>query len=380
MSLTPARENRRNRRKQQPVREQAARQGVAESHSPSLSRLALLAVLALAAFGTTFGAIVLYEKWQRNSDIASAPPGMVWIPGGEFWQGSDNPTMRDAQPRHRVVVDGFWMDRTAVTNDQFAQFVDATKYLTVAERTPDAKDFPGAPPEKLVAGSVVFNPPSGPVPLDNHLQWWSYVKGACWRHPEGPQSNLDGLGNHPVLHVAWPDADAFCKWAGRRLPTEAEFEWAARGGLENKKFAWGDELKPSGKWMANIWQGKFPYENSLEDGYRAVAPVASFPPNGYGLHDMAGNVWEWCSDWYRADYYAKLAASKQPAKNPQGPSDSFDPSEPSVAKRVMRGGSYLCTDQYCTAYEVGARGKGAADTGTNHLGFRGVVSKDKSRP
>jgi len=175
--------------------------------------------------------------------------------------------------------------------------------------------------------------------------------------------------------VAWDDAVAYCKWAGKRLPTEAEFEFAARGGLDNKKYVWGDEFKPSGRWMANIWQGKFPYENTQEDGFRAAAPVGSFPANGYGLHDMAGNVWEWCSDWYRHDYYAKLASAKQPAKNPQGPDDSYDPSEPGVAKRVMRGGSYLCTDQYCTAYEVGARGKGAPDSGTNHLGFRCVMSK-----
>jgi formylglycine-generating enzyme required for sulfatase activity len=375
MSLTPARENRRKQRRQKRALATSASEAAKPRPTPAISRLALLAALALLAFGATFGAIRLVQHWQLAADRANAPDGMVWIPGGEFWQGSDNPAMRDAQPRHRVQVDGFWMDRAAVTNEQFDRFVDATNYVTIAERTPLAKDFPGAPPEKLVAGSVVFSPPSGPVPLDNHLQWWSYVKGASWRHPEGPQSNLDGRENHPVLQVAWEDAAAYCQWAGKRLPTEAEFEWAARGGLDNKKFAWGDELTPSGKWMANIWQGRFPYENSLEDGFRAVAPVGSFPANGYGLHDMAGNVWEWCADWYRFDYYAKLAAGKQPVKNPQGPTDSADPSEPGVAKRVMRGGSYLCTDQYCTAYEVGARGKGAADTGTNHLGFRCVVNK-----
>jgi formylglycine-generating enzyme required for sulfatase activity len=375
MSLTPARENRRKQRRQKRALAPSASEVANRRPTLAVSRLAVLAALALLAFGATFGAIRLFQHWQLAADMANAPAGMVWIPGGEFWQGSDNPAMRDAQPRHRVQVDGFWMDRTAVTNEQFARFVDATNYVTIAERTPLAKDFPGAPPEKLVAGSVVFSPPSGPVPLENHLQWWSYVKGASWRHPEGPQSNLDGRANHPVLQVAWDDATAYCQWAGKRLPTEAEFEWAARGGLDNKKFAWGDELTPSGKWMANIWQGRFPYENSMEDGFRAVAPVGSFPANGHGLHDMAGNVWEWCADWYRFDYYAKLAAGKQPVKNPQGPADSADPSEPGVAKRVMRGGSYLCTDQYCTAYEVGARGKGAADTGTNHLGFRCVVNK-----
>jgi sulfatase modifying factor 1 len=332
-----------------------------------MKRFLLLSVLALAAFAGTFGFVKFSER-------VSAPPGMVWIPGGEFTMGSENPKMRDAQPLHRTLVDGFWMDQTAVTNEQFQQFVDATGYVTVAERTPQAKDFPGAPPENLVAGSVVFAPPKGPVSLDNHLQWWSYVKGANWRHPEGPGSDLQGRAIHPVLQVAWEDAVAYAKWAGKRLPTEAEFEFAARGGLDRKKYAWGDELKPDGKWMANIWQGRFPYENTEEDGFRATAPVASFPANGYGLYDMAGNVWQWCSDWYRHDYYQAVAAGAGPARNPQGPSDSFDPAEPRVAKRVMRGGSYLCTDQYCTAYEVGARGKGAVDTGTNHLGFRCVKS------
>ena len=341
----------------------------------AIARTLVLAALALAAFGTTYGAVKLFRASERAANEANAPPGMVWVPGGEFMRGSENPAMRDAQPRHPVSVDGFWMDRTAVTNEQFAKFVDATGYITIAERTPNAKDFPGAPPDKLVAGSVVFSPPNGPVSLDNHLQWWSYIKGASWRHPDGPQSNLDGRENYPVMQVAWDDAVAYCKWAGKRLPTEAEFEFAARGGLENKKYVWGDDLKPAGRWMANIWQGQFPYRNTEEDGFRAAAPVGSFPANGYGLHDMAGNVWEWCADWYRHDYYAKLASANRPAKNPQGPTDSYDPGEPGVAKRVMRGGSYLCTDQYCTAYEVGARGKGAADTGTNHLGFRGVVSK-----
>ena len=342
-----------------------------------IRRLGLLGLLALGAFGVTFAAVKVWDWRREAANKANAPPTMVWIPGGVFLRGSDNLQMPDARPRHRVLVDGFYMDQTAVTNKEFKQFIDATSYVTVAERTPEAKDFPGAPPEKLVAGSVVFNPPSGPVPLDNHFQWWTYVKGASWRHPEGPQSNIEGRENHPVLHVAWDDADAYAKWAGLRLPTEAEFEFAARGGLDDNKYAWGNELTPGGRWMANIWQGRFPYENTQEDGFRAVAPVASFPANGYGLFDMSGNVWEWCSDWYRPDYYAKLAATKQPVHNPHGPADSFDPSEPGVAKRVMRGGSYLCTDQYCTAYEVGARGKGAPDSGTNHVGFRCVKSVKK---
>jgi formylglycine-generating enzyme required for sulfatase activity len=303
-----------------------------------------------------------------------APEGMVWIPGGAYRRGNDTPAHRDSRPWHLVEVDGFWMDTHTVTNEQFAKFVDATGYLTVAERTPRAEDFPGAPPEKLVAGSVIFSPTKGPVPLDNHLQWWTYVKDANWRHPDGPNSDIKGREKHPVLQVAYEDAQAYCKWARKRLPTEAEFEFAARGGLDKNKYPWGNELRPDGKWMANIWQGRFPYENTCEDGFRATAPVGSFPPNSYGLHDMAGNVWQWCSDWYRYDYYQTLASKPQPVKNPQGPANSSDPAERGVAKRVMRGGSYLCTDQYCTAYEVGARGKGAPDTGTNHLGFRCVES------
>jgi formylglycine-generating enzyme required for sulfatase activity len=303
-----------------------------------------------------------------------APEGMVWVPGGICWRGSDTRGHGDARPWHRVEVDGFWMDTHPVTNAQFERFIKATRYVTVAERIPKAEDFPGAPPEKLVAGSVVFSPPKGAVPLDNHLRWWKYIKGACWRHPEGPESDIKGREKHPVVHVAYEDTLAYSKWAGKRLPNEAEFEFAARGGLDRHLYAWGNDLRPDGKWMANIWQGRFPYENTLEDGYRTTSPVGTFPANRYGLYDMAGNVWQWCSDWYRHDYYRTLADERQPVRNPQGPSDSLDPAEPGVAKRVMRGGSYLCTDQYCTAYEAGARGKGAPDTGTSHLGFRCVKS------
>ncbi len=297
-----------------------------------------------------------------------APEGMVWIPGGEFWMGADD--FPDAKPWHRVSVDGFWMDKTELTNEQFEKFTKATGYLTIAERTPRAEDFPGAPPENLVAGSVVFSPPSTPVPLDSHFRWWGYVKGANWRHPEGPQSAIKGRERHPVVHIAYEDAMAYAKWAGKRLPTEAEFEFAQRGGLDRKAYAWGDELKPGGKFMANTFQGHFPDKNTTEDGYDRAAPVATFPPNGYGLHDMAGNVWEWTSDWYRHDYYQALVAQGPLTRNPQGPADSFDPSEPGVKKKVHKGGSYLCTDQYCARYIAGGRGKGEPDTGTNHLGFR----------
>ncbi len=296
------------------------------------------------------------------------PKGMVWIPGGEFWMGAED--FPDAQPWHRVRVDGFWMDKTEVTNDQFAQFVKATKYVTVAERTPRAEDFPGALPENLMAGSVVFSPPGHPVRLDDHFQWWSYVKGANWRHPEGPQSGIKNRGNYPVVHIAYDDAQAFAKWAGKRLPTEAEFEFAQRGGLERKPFAWGEELNPGGEFMANTFQGHFPDKPTNEDGYERAAPVASFSPNNYGLYDMTGNVWEWTTDWYRPDYYRTLVMQSPVARNPQGPADSLDPSEPGVKKKVHKGGSFLCTDQYCARYIAGSRGKGEPGTGSNHLGFR----------
>ena len=310
-----------------------------------------------------------------------SPDGMVWIPGGEFSMGAADPqgadmndvgmhATDDSRPIHRVYVGGFWMDKTDVTNEQFEKFVKATGYVTVAERTPTAEEFPGAPPENLVAGSVVFSPPDHPVELNDHLQWWSYVKGANWRHPLGPKSSIKGKGNYPVVQVAYEDALAYAKWAGKRLPTEAEWEFAARGGLTGKAYAWGDQFRPNGKWMANTHQGHFPNKDTGADGYIGIAPVAQFPPNGYGLYDMAGDVWQWTGDWYRPDYYAKLAALGGVARNPKGPDSSYDPSEPSEKKRVHRGGSFLCTEQYCSRYMVGTRGKGEVSTGTNHLGFR----------
>ena len=298
--------------------------------------------------------------------------------------GTEDPTemicggrdaMPDARPVHRVFVDGFWMDATEVTNEQFQRFVDATRYVTVAERKPRQEDFPEAPTENLVPGSVVFKPSSGAVDLNDYLTWWEYTKGADWRHPAGPQSDLKGREKYPVVHVAFEDAEAYATWAGKRLPTESEWEFGARGGLSGKPYAWGEELKPGGRWAANIYQGRFPAKDLAEDGYEGVAPVASYPPNGYGLHDVAGNVWEWCSDWYRPDYYESLAATPGVPRNPRGPSDSLDPMEPGVPKRVQRGGSFLCTDQYCTRYMTGARGKGELSTGSNHLGFRCVKSE-----
>jgi len=309
------------------------------------------------------------------------PRGMVWIPGGEFSMGAEasDDSMcalpgltRDAQPIHRVRVSGFWMDATEVTNREFAAFVKATGYVTIAERTPTKEEFPTAPPENLVAGSVVFAPTEGRVPLHNHYVWWRYEKGANWKHPDGPKSSIAGRDAYPVVHIAYPDAEAYAAWAGKRLPTEAEWEFAARGGLTGERYAWGNELHPGGAIMANTFQGVFPVKDSGEDRYVGAAPVAQFPPNGYGLYDIAGNVWEWCSDWYRPDTYASEAASGQVAVNPHGPDASFDPDEPGEQKRVQRGGSFLCTDQYCSRYMVGTRGKGEVSTGISHVGFRCV--------
>jgi formylglycine-generating enzyme required for sulfatase activity len=264
------------------------------------------------------------------------------------------------------------MDATEVTNEQFQKFVKATHYVTIAERKPTKEEFPTAPPENLVAGSTVFTPTPSSVPLNDHFQWWRYQKGANWRYPDGPESDLKARDKYPVVHIAYDDAVAYAKWAGKRLPTEAEFEFAARGGLSGKVYAWGDELRPGGKWMANTFQGQFPVKDTGEDGFPGIAPVAQFPPNGYGLYDMAGNVWEWVSDWYRPDTFARLAAQSGVVRNPGGPDTPFDPAEPTEKKHVHRGGSFLCTDQYCTRYMVGTRGKGEASTGTNHLGFRCV--------
>jgi formylglycine-generating enzyme len=312
---------------------------------------------------------------------AASVTGMVWIPGGAFSMGANEPpdmddvgmkATLDARPIHRVYIDGFFMDRTDVTNAQFAKFVKTTGYVTVAERTPRAEDFPGAPSENLVAGSVVFSPPNHPVPLDTQFRWWAYVKGANWRHPAGPDSDLRGRDNFPVVQVAFEDAQAYARWAGKRLPTEAEWEFAARGGQAGKPFVWGDSFRPDGKWMANTFQGHFPNTDRAEDGFQGISPVAHYPPNPYGLYDMAGNVWQWTSDWYRSDYYRQLASMGGIARNPQGPDLPYDPDEPTEKKRVMRGGSFLCTDQYCSRYIVGTRGKGEVSTGTSHLGFRCV--------
>jgi sulfatase modifying factor 1 len=300
--------------------------------------------------------------------------GMVWIPGGTFLMGSDR-HYPEERPAHRVSVDGFWMDAHAVTNDEFARFVAATGYVTVAERAPDPADYPGAKPELLVPGSAVFPKPARRVDLRNPYEWWAYVPGADWRHPLGPDSSIDGLGDHPVVHVAYEDALAYARWAGKDLPTEAEWEFAARGGLDGATYAWGDEFLPGGRIMANTWQGEFPIQNLVLDGYEWTSPVGSFPPNGYGLYDMIGNVWEWTSDWYRE--YGDVVRPCCASTNPRGGERdaSYDPRTPEsrIPRKVIKGGSYLCAPNYCRRYRPAARLAQPVDTSTCHLGFRCVV-------
>lgn len=308
----------------------------------------------------------------------TAPPatGMKLIPGGEFSMGGINPSgmkdgghekMDDARPVHRVYIDPFYMDETEVTNAQFAAFVKATGYKTIAEQKPDPKEFPGVPKEKLLAGSIVFTPPPTKVQITDYSQWWSYMPGADWKHPSGPNSSIEGKENYPVVQITWEDAAAYAKWAGKRLPTEAEWEFAARGGESGRLYTWGNTFKPADKWMANIFQGSFPDHDIGSDGFTGLAPVKQFPSNPYGLYDMAGNCWEWCADWYDAEYYKQGVV-----KNPKGPVLSNNPTEPAAEKKVQRGGSFLCTGQYCTRYMVGTRGKGEWRSGANHVGFRCV--------
>jgi len=327
---------------------------------------------------------------------AQTPSGMAWIPGATFTMGDRRgapdknpkfvkqiPEHRDAMLEHPVDLDGYWIDKTEVTNAQFKRFVDATGYVTTAEKKPRREDFAGQvpdaaaiPEENLVAGAICFNSNFDRKTLRKDFalwpyQVWKYVKGANWRKPGGPDSSIENRLNHPVVQISWEDAAAYCKWAGKRLPTEAEWEYAARGGLKGKAYPWGDVQKPGGKWMQNVWQGEFPYQNSGEDGFQTTSPVGSFPPNGFGLYDMSGNVWEWCHDWYQPDYYAH-----SPRRNPFGPIDSFDPNEPNIPKRVQRGGSFMCSDNYCIGYSVASRMKGEPSTGTYHCGFRCVLTSD----
>ena len=299
---------------------------------------------------------------------------MVWIPGGTFLMGSNDHYPEEA-PAHSVSVNGFWMDVHAVTNARFSSFVEATRYVTSAELAPNPEEYPGALPELLVPASVVFKRPAHRVDLNNHFNWWTYIAGANWRHPQGPGSSLKGLAKHPVVHVSYEDVEAYAQWAGKELPTEAEWEFAARGGLEAAEFTWGDEFTPGGDHWANTWQGEFPTENLLEDGFEWTAPVGSFPPNEYGLYDMAGNVWEWTTDWYQQ--HSEIAHSCCGLINPRGGEreKSYDSCTPDVRipRRVMKGGSFLCAPNYCKRYRPAARMAQPIDTSTCHLGFRCIV-------
>lgn len=297
---------------------------------------------------------------------------MVFIEGGDFMMGSRLEMMEEARPIHPVRVDGFWMSTGPVTNDEFKQFTDETAYVTVAERHLDPKDWPGVPEDKLLPGSMVFTKPNHAVPLSDHYQWWRFVPYANWYQPEGKGSTIQRRMDHPVVHVAYEDALAYAKWVNARLPTEAEWEYAARGGLDQKEFVWGESDMPEGKHMANTHQGDFPHENTGEDGFIATSPVGSFPANSFGLYDMSGNVWEWTSDWYHAEYYTYLFSSGVITVNPKGPDSSYDPAEPRVPKKVQKGGSFLCTDKYCSRYRPGGRGRADPNTATNHSGFRVV--------
>jgi len=301
---------------------------------------------------------------------------MVWVPGGTFRMGSDKHYPEEA-PSHRVIVSGFWIDRTSVTNREFRKFVNATGYVTFAETRPDAKDYPGALPHMLKAGSLVFTPPRQEVDLRDWSQWWSFKFGANWRRPYGPRSSISGLDDHPVVHIAYRDAEAYAKWAGKDLPTEAEWEFAARGGLDGVEFAWGNEFTPGGKPMANTWQGAFPHENLKSDGHARTSPVAAFPPNGYGLYDMIGNVWEWTADWWSTKHEADAAKPCCLPENPRGgrEQDSYDPCLPKIKipRKVLKGGSHLCAPNYCRRYRPAARHAEAVDTSTSHVGFRCVI-------
>jgi sulfatase modifying factor 1 len=346
-------------------------------HQVSGRMIALIVTVMFAGLAFGFFLIDRSEKRPRRRrpgalghvtpmpSVGREVDGMMWIPAGTFWMGSEN-GKPDEQPVHEVTIHAFWMDKTEVTNEQFKKFVDATGYVTVAERAPKKEDFPNTPQEALVPGALTFHAlPEGST--DDSASWWRWTPGASWRHPEGPDSTIEGREKYPVVQVAWEDAAAYAKWAEKRLPTEAEWERAARGGLDRKPYVWGDEKTPEGKWKANIWEGDFPRVNTKEDGFEGVAPVGSFPANGYGLYDMAGNVWEWCVDWYRPDYY-----QKSPRQDPKGPQSSFDPDEPNTPKRILRGGSFLCSDSYCSGYRPSARMKSSPDTGLAHTGFRCV--------
>ncbi len=307
---------------------------------------------------------------------------MLFVPGGTFRMGSDDHYKEEA-PAHSVKVDGFFIDRTPVTNRQFKAFVRATGYVTVAEQVPDAKDYPGALPHMLFAGSLVFQKASGPVDLRNPTEWWDFVQGASWKHPLGARSGLFKKENHPVVHVAYDDALAYARWAGKDLPTEAEWEYAAWGGVEDAEYAWGNEFAPGGRQMANTWQGEFPHQNLLDDGFERTSPVGTFPANGYGLHDMIGNVWEWTTDWWSGRHTAEPAKSCCIPQNPRGGSEaaSLDERQPAILipRRVLKGGSHLCAPNYCRRYRPAARHAQPVDTSMSHVGFR-CIQRQRPAP
>lgn len=302
--------------------------------------------------------------------------GMVWIPGGGYRMGSDRHYPEEA-PAHPVEVDGFWMDASPVTNLQFQAFVEATGHVTFCEFPPNAADYPGADPALLVAASVVFVPPAHRVDLHDHYQWWQFVPGASWRHPQGPGSSIEGRDAHPVVHVAYADIEAYASWAGKRIATEAEWEWAARGAGGDTEYAWGDELAPGGTHLANTWQGEFPWQNLALDGHIGTSPVGAFPANGYGLLDMIGNVWEWTCDWYSPRHPEAAAKACCIPSNPRGAEReaSYDPAQPTIRipRKVMKGGSHLCAPNYCRRYRPAARMSQPVDTSTSHLGFRCII-------
>jgi sulfatase modifying factor 1 len=312
------------------------------------------------------------RKAKRAGALRTRPKaGMVFIQGGEFAMGSDHHYVEE-KPAHRVKVDGFFMDTAPVTNAEFRRFVKETGHVTFAEIAPDAKDYPGALPHMLRAGSLVFKKSQGAVDLTNWSNWWTFGFGADWRHPYGPGSSNKGLDDHPVVHISYRDAEAYATWAGKELPTEAEWEFAARGGLDGAEFAWGDAFEPNGRSMANTWHGEFPWQNLLTDGYEATSPVGAFPPNGYGLYDMIGNVWEWTTDWYASTHQQQKSCCMP--ENPRGPreEDSYDPCQPKIRipRKVIKGGSFLCAPSYCRRYRPAARHAEPTDTSTCHLGFR----------
>jgi formylglycine-generating enzyme len=317
---------------------------------------------------------VMLAATEHRTTEGPSTDRMSWISGGTFLMGSNDHYPEEA-PTHRVSVSGFRIDRCAVTNAEFQRFVDATGHVTLAERPANQDDYPGAKPELLVPSSVMFAKAPHRVDLADHYNWWVYTAGADWRHPRGPQSSLEGLWNHPVVHVTYEDAEAYATWAGKELPTEAEWEFAARGGLDGAEYAWGDEFTPDGRHLANTWQGEFPWQNLLDDGHAWTAPVGSYPANGYGLYDMAGNVWEWTTDWYQD--HGKIRKACCTLDNPRGgePAASIDPRPPDIRipRKVMKGGSYLCAPNYCRRYRPAARMAQAVDTSTCHLGFRCVV-------